>query len=223
MYDKRLFVCVGLLTTTLSVPSFGWAQQTATYDTKGSIYSCKDGAGRTITSDRPIPECAQLPMRELRKDGATRRQIDPPLTRSEREALAQQRSRERADALVRRQEVTRDRALLQAFPNMSALAEHRDRQIADIQAQIDQTYQRMVMLHRELQAAQAAERAYPPGRAPGQIRQRIAQVAGAILSEDALVKSRLQEQETIRVRFAEDGERLKVLLERQAEADRLAG
>ncbi len=211
-----------LVVMTSAWPS-AWSQSTATHSVQGSIFSCKDPSGHTITSDRPIPECAQLPMRELRRDGAVRREISPPLTRSERDALSAQQVRERAEALIRRQEVTRDRALLQAFPTMDALEGNRDRQIADIQVQINQTYERMVNLHKELQASQASARAYPPGRVPGQIRQRIAQVAGAILSEDALVKTRLQEQESIRQRFHEDAQRLRVLLERQAEADRLAG
>ncbi|MFK7962496.1 MAG: hypothetical protein AB8C46_00870 [Burkholderiaceae bacterium] len=199
------------------------AQGTATHSSVGSIYTCKDPNGRTITSDRPIPECAKLPMRELRSDGALRRQIDPPLTRAQRRMLREKRARERAEELVRRQERTRDRALLETFPTMDILDESRERLIAEIQLQIDATYERMVKLHKELQAAQAAGRAYPPGLAPTAVKQKVAQIAGAILTEDSLVKARLEEQEQIRQKYAADADRLRVLLERQAEADRLAG
>ncbi|MGH1359434.1 MAG: hypothetical protein ACRBC3_11760 [Burkholderiaceae bacterium] len=189
----------------------------------GSIYTCKDSNGKTITSDRPIQACARLPMRELRRDGALRREIAPPLTRAQRRMLRERRARQRAAELLARQERTRDRALLEAFPTMNALDESRERQIAEIQVQVDQTYARMVELHKELQAAQAASRAYPPGKAPGTVKQKVAQIAGAILTEDSLVKSHIEEQEQIRRRYASDADRLRVLLKLQAEADRRAG
>lgn len=209
-----LWVCAGS-----AVAQSNSAQHSAT----GSIYTCKDANGRTITSDRPIQACSNLPMRELRSDGALRREIAPPLTRAQRKMLAERRARERAAELLARQERTRDRALLEAFPTMAALEQSRERQIAEIQVQIDRTYSRMVELHKELQAAQAAARAYPPGKAPGTVKQKVAQIAGAILTEDSLVKSHIEEQEQIRQRYASDADRLRVLLEMQAEADRRAG
>lgn len=187
------------------------------------IYSCKTPGGRTITSDRPIPECAKLPMRELRKDGAVKRTIAPPLTRSQREAAARQRLLDRAESMRRRQEQARDRALVTAYPTMDDLEHMRARQIGEVQTQIDGTYARMVQLHKRLRAAQASSRAYPPGKAPGRVKQKIAQIASAILSEDALVKAHLNEQEQIRNRFNDDAARLQILLDRMAEADRLAG
>lgn len=198
------------------------AQGSVSHSRAGSIYTCKDSNGKTLTSDRPIPECAKLPMRELRADGALRRQINPPLTRSQRRLLREKRARERAQALVERQERTRDRALLEAFPTMAVLDQSEERLLSEIQIQIDSTYRRMVELHKELQAAQAASRAYPPGMAPSGVKQKVAQIAGAILTEDSLVKARLQEQEQIRQKYAGDADRLRVLLKRQAEADRLA-
>ncbi len=218
-YILRASVVLGLLLAGADASARGTAQYNAT----GSIFTCKDANGKTITSDRPINACASLPMRELRNDGALRRQIDPPLTRAQRRMLAEKRARDRAAAMIERQEKTRDRALLQAFPTMDELDKSRTRKIAEIQSQIDETYSRMIDLHKQLQAAQSTSRAYPPGLAPAPVKQKIAQIAGAILTEDSLVKARLQEQEQIRRRFNSDAARLRVLLKRQAEADRLAG
>ena len=187
-----------------------------------SIYSCTDARGRTLTSDRPIPECATLPMRELRTDGALRRQIDPPLNRAQREARARAEIEARARAMIERQEAARDRALLMAYPTMVALEDTRDRQIAEVQAQIDLAYERMVKLHEQLQAVQARVRTFASGQAPESLQLQVTRLAGNILSEDALVKARLNEQEQIRQRFGDDAARLKVLLERQEVADRMA-
>ncbi|MEZ5738721.1 MAG: hypothetical protein R3E68_04120 [Burkholderiaceae bacterium] len=122
----------------------------------------------------------------------------------------------------KRQEQARDRALLAAYPSMEDLGAMRDRQMAELQVQIDKNYERMMALHEELQAAQAQANTYPTGRAPEMVKQRIARLASEILAEDALVKSRIREQELIRTRFAEDAERLEYLLIKQAEANRRA-
>ncbi len=187
------------------------------------IFTCKTKDGRTLTSDRPIQECAKLPMRELRNDGAVRRNIAPPLTRAQREARQRRLMMERAESMRRNQEIARDRALVTAYPTMESLLQSRQRQLGAVQTQINNTYDRMLMLHRQLRSAQASMRAYPPGEAPRKLKRQVGKIASAILSEDSLVKSRLQEQEQIRERFNQDEARLTILLERMAEADRLAG
>jgi hypothetical protein len=187
------------------------------------IFTCKTADGRTLTSDRPIQECAKLPMRELRYDGAVKRNIAPPLTRSQREERQRRLMMERAESMRRNQEIARDRALVTAYPTMESLLQSRQRQLGAVQTQINHTYDRMLMLHRQLRAAQASMRAYPPGGAPRKLKSQVGKIASAILSEDALVKARLQEQQQIRERFEQDETRLTILLERMAEADRLAG
>ena len=106
---------------------------------------------------------------------------------------------------------------------MADLENMRERQIGALQMQIDKTYQRMVVLHGKLKATQAASRAYPPGQAPGLLKQKIAQIASAILSEDSLVKAHLTEQQQIRAHFDKDARRLQTLLDRMTAAKRLAG
>ncbi|MEZ5738722.1 MAG: hypothetical protein R3E68_04125 [Burkholderiaceae bacterium] len=60
----------------VSGPAF--AQQYKAQDPKPSIFTCIDDQGRRLTSDRPIDACANRPMRELRLDGAIKRDIPPP-------------------------------------------------------------------------------------------------------------------------------------------------
>ena len=44
-----------------------------------AIYSCVDGKGRRITSDRPIPECLDREQKELNPSGTVRRSVGPNL------------------------------------------------------------------------------------------------------------------------------------------------
>jgi len=54
-------------------------------DARAQLFVCTAPSGRTITADRPPPECADRPIRELRPDGSVRRLIEPPLTPEQRE------------------------------------------------------------------------------------------------------------------------------------------
>ena len=45
-----------------------------------TIFMCKDASGRTITSDRPIPECAERTVWEYGNTGSLKREIAAPLT-----------------------------------------------------------------------------------------------------------------------------------------------
>lgn len=52
-------------------------------DAYADIYTCKDGAGRTLTSDRPIPECADRAM--FVRQHPTQRQREVPRTKTAEE------------------------------------------------------------------------------------------------------------------------------------------
>jgi hypothetical protein len=200
-------------------PAQAHAQRTA----GPSIYTCIDAEGRRYTSDRPMPECADRDMRELRSDGALKRRIPAPLTRTEREQRAAEAAAQRVQEMRERQRLARDRALLRAYPSLDDLYALRDKRLAEIQAEIDATFERMLALHKELSAAQSAARRYPKAEVPAQLNQNIARLANEILAEDTLVKSRQLEQEQVRARFDGDAARLRELLELAAEAERKAG
>lgn len=64
------------------------------------IYTCKDASGRTITSDRPIPECADRAMFVRQNPGQSQREIPRPKTAEERrQAEAEQEKQKMADQL----------------------------------------------------------------------------------------------------------------------------
>lgn len=123
------FIRLALLTLALASPVYAFAQ----------IYVCKDASGRTITSDRPISECADRAMRELDRNGMTRREIAPPLTQQQqraREALSEQQRLNTAMAEERRRN---DLALTTRYRNEGDIAAARRRAIdlLNEQMQID--------------------------------------------------------------------------------------
>ncbi|MES2717995.1 MAG: DUF4124 domain-containing protein [Pseudomonadota bacterium] len=81
------------------------------------IYTCVDGQGRKLTSDRPIADCVNREQRVLNKDGSVQRVLPPTLTAEERaEREAAQRKAELARA-AQADAVRRDRNLMARYPN----------------------------------------------------------------------------------------------------------
>src|SRR5450755_3462859 len=81
------------------------------------IFRCVDANGKVITSDRPMPECANREHRQLNPDGSLNRIIPPPPTDDER-AEAERKDREAKVALSAKNDaIRRDRNLMQRFPD----------------------------------------------------------------------------------------------------------
>ena len=81
------------------------------------IYTCIDGQGRRLNSDRVIAECVAREQRVLNRDGSVQRVLPPTLTaeeRAEREAIERRTELARAGQA---DAVRRDRNLVARFPN----------------------------------------------------------------------------------------------------------
>lgn len=91
------------------------------------IYVCKDAAGRTLTSDRPIPECANRAVRELDRSGLVRREVGPPLTTQQKHERQQQQQRQLADTAVIQEQRLYDRALMTRYRNEADIGAARQR------------------------------------------------------------------------------------------------
>lgn len=120
------------------------------------IYMCKDAAGRTLTSDRPIPECADRAMREYGKNGMVKRDIPPPPTAEQkREQLAQQEKKKAADVLADEQKKA-DRALLARYQNEGDIERARLRDTASLADLIAQQKKALTEAEQEWNTLQAA-------------------------------------------------------------------
>ena len=134
---------------------------------RAQIFSCRDSAGRTLTSDRPIPECASRDMRELGKNGVVKRIISAPLTAEQRRAkeLDEERSKQQADAALEARR--RDQALLARFHNEGEIDRAHQRAISDIQEKINQSNRAIglassQLTNAETEAAKRADKSFMP-------------------------------------------------------------
>ncbi|MDP9109115.1 MAG: DUF4124 domain-containing protein [Pseudomonadota bacterium] len=118
------------------------------------IYVCKDSSGRTITADRPIPECAARPMRELGNNGVTRREIPAPLTPEQKQQRALEAERQRVENEAAMEVRRRDLAMLERFRNENEIHAAHKRAIEDIQQNIKQEAVALAVAEKQLKEAQ---------------------------------------------------------------------
>lgn len=101
------------------------------------IYVCKDANGRTLTSDRPIPECADRAMKELNSNGLTKRDIPAPLTpeqiRQKKEA-EEKKTQDEKNVVEQRK---RDEFLLSTYKSEHQIETERLRAITQLRNNIN--------------------------------------------------------------------------------------
>jgi hypothetical protein len=102
-------------------------------DSHAQIFMCKDAAGHTLTSDRPIPECADRAMRELDNRGIVRHEIPAPLTAEQkRQQLVDDETR-KAEQAAARERKRDDRAIRLRYRSEADIEAARQRSLDPIQ------------------------------------------------------------------------------------------
>jgi hypothetical protein len=116
---------------------------------QAQLYVCTTASGKTITADRPPPECADRPIRELRADGSVRRVIEPPLTSEQRAQRDAERKRQIEEADRQRSQMRRDLALLETYASEAEIEASRNRALGDRQVLIERATKRLEELKRD--------------------------------------------------------------------------
>ncbi|HEY8102134.1 MAG TPA: DUF4124 domain-containing protein [Burkholderiaceae bacterium] len=99
------------------------------------IYMCKDAAGKTITSDRPIQECTGA-VREFGKDGQLKRTIPAPLTAEQKKQKQIEDEKQKAEAAAAAEQRRQDRAMLTRYSNEFEINAARKRLLDQEQEQV---------------------------------------------------------------------------------------
>lgn len=188
------------------------------------IYSCTDSKGRTITADRPIPDCVDREQRELNPSGTTRRKVEPTYTareqaeREDRERLAQQQ----AARLV--EERRRERALLVRYPNAAAHDRERAEALVQIDVVILAARKRVDELAQDRKKADDELEFYvkDPSKAPDAIRRKLEDNARSVAVQNRFIGEQEDEKKRVNARFDEELARLAPLWAANAAAAKSA-
>jgi len=175
-----------------------------------AIFTCVDGKGRRITSDRPIPECLDREQRELNPSGTVKRQIPPSQTADER-AAEETRQRVAAEEQARiAEEKRRDRALLARYPSRAL----HDAERGEALKQVDEV---VLLAQRRIDDLKAQRRAIDndvefyrrdPAKAPLALRMRQQDNLAAEQAQLRFIEEQGQEKKRINQRFDRELQRL---------------
>ncbi len=175
------------------------------------IYVCRDASGRTISSDIPMPECADRAVQELNKTGNVVREIPAPLTPEQANQKAlEERQRKEADEALREQQ-RKDRALLAAYSSEHDLEIARQRALADAQELIRGSNERLTVLNQERKQILTEKELYKNKTVPVILQRRIDANDAEIAAAQHTIADRNAEIERINQHFNSDLQRYRYL------------
>ena len=171
-----------------------------------SIYTCVDGKGRKITSDRQIAECTDRTQHELSPSGTVKRVLGPMLTERERTA---QDEKEKLDVAVRmreQEEKRRNRALLLRYPNRAS--HDKERELALVL--VDELTTAAVLRMQELAAQRVSINSdfeffkKDPSKAPAALVRRRDENDSNVAGQTRYVAEQTLEKQRVNARFDEE-------------------
>jgi len=177
-----------------------------------TLYTCTDANGRKFTSDRPPPECANLPVRELRADGSVRRVIEPPPTEEQRKARAEQAQRALQEQEAKRSQARRDIALLETYAASADIEAARRAALVSRQATIDRSKQRLETLAAERKKLDNEAEFYANRKVPEMLERAIEANKALVQAEQRLIDETQADMARINKRFDVESERYRELV-----------
>ena len=196
---KRALFCVLVLA--------GLAVAGATLHAQTRIYTCKDANGKTITSDRPLPECQGREGRVLSGQGATVKKIEAPLTPEQQAARDIEDQKKRQEDELRREQARRDKALLNTYAGVDDIESKRQRALAQVEREARESERRISLLERQASENRAEAEFYKKKQMPADLKRKLDENEAALKAEKHLLASKKSEVAQVNVKFDEDKRR----------------
>ena len=171
------------------------------------IYTCKDANGKTITSDRPLPECQGREGRVLSGQGATVKKIEAPLTPEQLAAREIEDQKKREEDERRREQLRRDKALLNTYAGVDDIESKRQRALAQVEREARESERRISMLERQALENRSEGEFYKKKQMPSDLKRRLDEHEAALKAEKHLFAAKKSEVAQVNVKFDEDKKR----------------
>jgi hypothetical protein len=191
---------------------FGFPLVLLALPAQAQIFMCKDPHGKTITSDRPIPECIGA-IREFSSSGKIKRTIPPPLTAEEKKQKQLDEERRKAEAEAAAELKRQDRAILARYNNENEINMARKRAIDQEQEIIKRETLSLSDAEKQLASAkkQVDEHTAKKTRPPITLTQKVELTELSILTTKRTVKEHEEVIEQTNTKFDETLKRFREL------------
>lgn len=180
---------------------------------KGSIYSCVDGKGRRLTSDRPIVECLDREQRVLSGTGVVKRVVPPSYTAEERKRMEAERRLEEAARERVAEEKRRERALLTRYPNQEMHDKARAEALAQVEDVVAAVKKRANDLAKQRLEIDAEMEFYKSdiSKAPSWLKRKVEDNLQQVDIQNRFLTDQAQERARLNARFDEELAKLRQL------------
>jgi hypothetical protein len=168
---------------------------------RAQLFVCTDARGRTLTGDRPPPECVDRQVRELRADGSVRRVIEPPLSPEQKAAREAETKRQREEAERQRAQMRRDLALLETYASEAEIEETRNRALGSRQQIIDRAQQRLAVHKKERRRLDTEAEFFAKREMPDKLKRAFEANAALTRSEQRVIDEVRADMERVNARF----------------------
>jgi hypothetical protein len=187
-----------------------WAGQVAWAQ---GVYTCVDGKGRKLTSDRPIPECTDREQKVLNPSGTVKQTVGPTLTAQERAQLEQKEKMELEERNRIAEERRRDKALLTRYPNKAVHDQEREEALAQIGVVKQAAINRINELTAQREKLNAEMEFYKkdPTKAPAYLRRQVEDNAQSTAVQKRFILEQDDESKRVNQRFDDELVRLRQL------------
>ena len=195
----RLMLALGLSAT--------WSLVAVDAVAQSRIYTCKDANGKTITSDRQLPECQGREGRVLSGQGTTVKKIDAPLTPEQLAAREAEEQRKRAVDERRREQLRKDKALLNTYASLDDIESKRQRALSQVEREARESERRISLLERQAGENRSEADFYKKKAMPSDLKRRLDENEAALKAEKNLFDQKKDEVAQVNVKFDEDKKR----------------
>jgi hypothetical protein len=187
-----------------------WLATTATW---AQIYTCVDANGKKITSDRPIPECAEREQKELNSSGTVKRTVKPVMTAEEQRVFDDKQRAEAEERSRLAEEKRKDRALLTRYPSRASHDQERTEALSQVDDVMRAATKRIGELGNQRKDIDAQLEFYKkdPAKAPPSLRRQVDDNNNSIAVQKRFVIDQEGEKKRINARFDEELGKLKTL------------
>ena len=177
------------------------------------IYTCVDAGGKKITSDRPIPECAEREQKELNSSGTVKRTVKPVMTAEEQRLFDNKQRAENEERSRIAEEKRKDRALLTRYPNRASHDQERTEALTQVDDVMRAATKRIGELATQRKEVDAQLEFYKkdPSKAPPSLRRQVDDNNNSVAVQKRFVIDQEGEKKRINARFDDELVKLKTL------------
>jgi hypothetical protein len=182
------------------------------YSAQAEIFMCKDASGKTLTSDRPIPDCASA-VREFGVNGQLKRVIPAPLTPEQKKQKQAEEEKQKAEAEAAAEQRRQDRAILARYESESDIEAARKYALQQEQEDMKRDNLAMTDAQKDLNAANEELKPYTlkKTKPPATLTRRIETAEATIRETQQSTKNHQDKIAQINAKFDETLKRFREL------------